>query len=249
MRIVFLGCGEACDPSHPNTSVLIENGNNEVLLDCGFTVPHQYFLQRNDPESLQAVWLSHFHGDHYFGLPLVLLKLAQMGRKTPLHICGQKGVGTNVKDLSGMAYGSLIDEVDYEIQFIEMEPGQDYEVAGALWRTALTSHSRRSLAVRLKFGEKEIFYSGDGAVTSQSLELAKGCRLVIHESYRLHDQTPGHGTVKDSIELAVASGAGVLALVHLMESEREKCIEMVKIQSTKESLDILLPETGDIIEL
>ena len=73
MRVTFLGVGEACDETMPNTSVWVEteadNRRSSVLLDCGFTVPPNYWQRTSDPEDLDALWISHFHGDHFFGVP------------------------------------------------------------------------------------------------------------------------------------------------------------------------------------
>ena len=87
LLVTFLGVGEACDERLPNTSVLIQPQNKEtgsLLLDCGFTVPASFFAYNQDPEDLSAIWISHFHGDHFFGLPLLLLRLYEEGRRAPL---------------------------------------------------------------------------------------------------------------------------------------------------------------------
>ena len=74
MEIHFLGVGEACDGNQPNTSILLKTDSREtagpILLDCGFSVPHQYLSFNPPAEELETVWISHFHGDHFLGTPL-----------------------------------------------------------------------------------------------------------------------------------------------------------------------------------
>ncbi len=92
MRVCFLGVGEAFDEHYPNTSLLVSlpgpEGGSNVLLDCGFTSPAAYY--RHAPEdartgsALEAVWVSHFHGDHFLGLPLFLLRLWEEELDRPL---------------------------------------------------------------------------------------------------------------------------------------------------------------------
>ena len=65
MKIIFLGVGEACDERYLNTSLLIYSNKKTILLDCGFTITHQFFKYEKDEDALDIVWISHFHGDHF----------------------------------------------------------------------------------------------------------------------------------------------------------------------------------------
>ena len=79
MQVQFIGVGEAFDERYANTSVLVTvpgpDGPTHVLLDCGFTAAAAYYRHANVGAALDAVWVSHFHGDHFLGLPLLLLGL------------------------------------------------------------------------------------------------------------------------------------------------------------------------------
>ena len=78
MRVIFAGVGEAFDENLGNTTVLVTTGSGkrkrQILLDCGFTGAHAFWKASQDPMDLDAIWVSHFHGDHFFGVPLVLLR-------------------------------------------------------------------------------------------------------------------------------------------------------------------------------
>ena len=59
MKINFLGVGEAFDNVLPNTSILVSSKKTNILLDCGYSVPQQYFKLSNNPNFLDAIYISH----------------------------------------------------------------------------------------------------------------------------------------------------------------------------------------------
>ncbi len=253
MKITFLGVGEACDPLYPNTSLLVRSEaagqGRQLLLDCGFTVPHHYFRSQPLAEDLDAVWISHFHGDHFFGLPLLLLRLWEMDRRKPLFILGPAGVQAKVRQALDLAYPNFAVKMHYPLLFREVEPGTLVDVAGFQWRTAVGLHSQRALALRLEDGERTFFYSGDGRPTQATEELACGCGLAVHEAFRLTGETPGHGSIHGCLDFAARAGINALALLHIQREERllarreiDKCLER-----SSSACRVWLPETGETV--
>ena len=250
MEILFLGVGEACDAAHPNTSLHITTSNGACfLLDCGFTTPHIYFGLHPQADELDAVWLSHFHGDHFFGIPLLLLRLGEMGRKKTLIIAGQAGVQKKVHSAMELAYPGFMDTLQYRLAFLNIEPAHTMDVCATGWRTAANVHSQASYSLRLDDGKHSLFYSGDGRPTAQSMTLAQGCDLVVHESFWLDKQVRNHGNVMDSIAFAMKSGAAHLALVHVERKSRHGVQEVLPTLLRDISLPVFLPEDGDIFSL
>ena len=78
MRVIFSGVGEALDENRSNTSLIVTHSASEsfqqVLLDCGFSAAHAFWRYAPEPLHLDALWISHFHGDHFLGVPLMLLR-------------------------------------------------------------------------------------------------------------------------------------------------------------------------------
>ncbi len=251
MKILFLGVGEACDSSYPNTSLLVRAGNgSSVLLDCGFTVPHLYFKHIDSPEELKALWISHFHGDHFFGVPLLLLRFWEMGRKQPLYILGPEGVQQKVRMAMDLAYPAFAEKLSYEIHCVELESQESTDVAGVNWKTARSDHSQNALALRIDDDDNSLFYSGDGRPTNESSDLAEKCDLVIHEAFGIDQATPGHGSLDGSIAFALNAKAKKLALVHISRVDRKSYYnEVQKRVEIHQDLQILLPEPGDLVTL
>lgn len=254
MNITFLGVGEACDPAYPNTSILIDGagagGRDQLLLDCGFTTPHLYFAHCQDPDALGALWISHFHGDHFFGVPLLLLKLWELERRRSLAVFGPAGVEKKILQAFDLAYPSFAEKLRYTLDFHALEPGVPANAAGYLWQTAENSHSQRSLSVRITAGGKSVMFSGDGRPTSASKELAAGCGLVIHEAYRVHGDTPGHGSIRGCLALAEEAGVKNLALLHVACTDRHLHLKEIKrMLCEKKNINAFLPEPGSVFTL
>lgn len=254
MEILFLGVGEACDGSQPNTAILLKTSPGEktgrILLDCGFSVPHHYLSLKPDPEELAVLWISHFHGDHFLGAPLMLLWFWEMARQLPLHLIGPPGVEQKITQALELAYPTLLDRLGFPLVFTEMEPGEQKNISDGIWRAAYNEHSQPCLSLRLEISGKTIFYSGDGRPTPMTESLAPGCDLIIHEAYGLEDTTPGHGSIAACLEFALRAGASRLALVHLQRNVRPQAIETVRQHQAKEpSLEILLPKGGSTLYL
>lgn len=245
MEIVFLGVGEACDPDNPNTSLLVKSDRHQVMLDCGFTTPHIYFKTCDNADELDALWISHFHGDHFFGVPLLLLRFWEMGRGKPISIIGRPGTEDLVSRAMELAYPGLMPRFDYPVRFIELSSGDESEAVGFLWRAAENDHPEPCLAVRLEQTGKSMFYSGDGRPNPETIRLAAGCDLAVHEAFRVSGETPGHGTVAGCLEFARRAGVEAMALLHVQRQERAGHEEEIRALLVESGLKVFLPESGD----
>jgi ribonuclease BN (tRNA processing enzyme) len=246
MDVTFCGVGEAFDPWLLNTSLLLQHGGGSMLLDCGFTAAHSFWSLATDPLGLDAVWVSHFHGDHFFGLPALFLKYREEGRTRPLALVGQRGLDDVAARAMDLAFGQLGATLEYEIVFHEAEPGQSMELAGFTLDFAENDHSTRCLAIRAEAAGSSVFYSGDGRPTGETLALASEVDLVVHEAYSHDPDNPGHGTVQGAIDFARDAGARALALVHIKQQVRMAEEDAIRATLAAESeLEAFLPETGD----
>jgi len=249
IEVIFLGVGEAFDEELPNTSILIhygvENSPVTLLLDCGFTAPPQFWREETEVDKLDGIWISHFHGDHYFGLPALLVRFWEEGRSKVLTILGQKGIDSFTRKSLDLAYPGFYKKLEFPIRFLEVEPKKDVEVFGLTFQAADNSHSQRDLALRIDAQGKSIYYSGDGKATPESMALAKGSQLIIHEAFHIETEIPGHGTVTGSIDMAKRCEASNLALVHIQRNVRRQVIDrMQQFTHPAGSLNVIVPEPG-----
>ena len=254
IEIVFLGVGEAFDEALPNTSILIrfDAGNSPVtlLLDCGFTAPPCLWKEAPKPDSVDAIWISHFHGDHALGLPPLLVRAWEEGRSKALTLIGQRGIESFTRQAIDIAYPGFYEKLAFPITFVEIEPGGNVDLLGITFRTAETGHSQRNLALRIDARGKCIYYSGDGKATAESMLLAQGCHLIIHEAFQMETEFAGHGTVTGCVDMAKRSGASHLALVHIQREARAQVIEnLERLRDLAGSVNVMIPEPGERITL
>jgi ribonuclease Z len=253
-RVTFVGVGEAFDEALGNTSVLVSTpspaSGGQILLDCGFTAAHAFWRCSPDPMGLDAIWVSHFHGDHFFGIPLLLLRFWEERRERPLTLVGQAGLEGRIRSAMELAYPGFLGKLQYGLSFRKATPGEEMELLGLGWSFAYTGHSSPCLALRLADGRNALFYSGDGAPTPATLSLAAGCDLIVHEAFGLDQAVPGHGTVEACINMATTCKAKALALVHINRDVRREHAQAIRARlSTLDGVRAFLPEPGDQLEI
>ncbi|MBV9310482.1 MAG: ribonuclease Z [Solirubrobacterales bacterium] len=109
-------------------ALLIRRGRERILFDCGEGTQRQLVSSVGLAE-LDAVFLTHFHADHWLGLPGLLKTFDLRGRERPLAIHGPQGLS----DLLALALRTA-GRVRFELEVIELEPGallkrDGYEIA------------------------------------------------------------------------------------------------------------------------
>src|SRR5438046_2822128 len=127
--VTFLGAGtplglrglhQAC--------ILIERRGQRILLDCGMTALVSLARTGVDPSEIDAVIISHLHGDHFGGLPLLLLDALRRARSRPLTIAGPAATRQRVQQaLEVFGWTSASIEI---ATFIHLQPGVSMIVAG-----------------------------------------------------------------------------------------------------------------------
>ena len=92
VRVVFLGTAAGTPSRERNVSGLAVVLDGSVLLfDCGEGTQHQFLRAPVRSGAIDAIFLTHLHGDHVYGLPGLLATLSMNGRSRPLDVIGPEG--------------------------------------------------------------------------------------------------------------------------------------------------------------
>lgn len=166
-----------------------------VLLDCGATSLSALKRLGLDPGDIAAVFVSHLHGDHFGGLPFLVLD-GQFSRRTrPLTIVGPPGTAERLAEAMECLFpGSQAARRRFETSAIELGPESTTTVAGVRVSTWPARHpsGAPALILRLDLAGRTIAYTGDTAWTSAIADAAADADLLIAEAYYLDKEIPHH---------------------------------------------------------
>lgn len=242
MEILFLGVGEAFDPDLSNSSYLVSSTTN-MLIDCGYAVPQRLFALRYPKDFIDAVYLTHTHADHSFGLPALLVRAREERREKPLTIIGQPGTRRFVEQLVELAYPGNFAKLPFKVSFVEtIDP---YTLNEMKLSFAPTVHSISNYAIRIECDNECVAFSGDGELTAEAEELYRGCSLLVHEAYTLDGHVQSHTSANEVAE-AVGEFPKLqqLAFVHINRQERRERLREFEDLNSHFPPEILIPEPG-----
>jgi ribonuclease Z len=119
LDIVFLGTSGSVPTARRGLAgTLVRRGGDRILFDCGEGTQRQLLRSTVGLVELPEVFLTHYHADHYLGLPGMLKTFALRGRETPLTVYGPPGL----VDLFGVLR-RVFGKLTYELKLIELRPG------------------------------------------------------------------------------------------------------------------------------
>jgi ribonuclease BN (tRNA processing enzyme) len=186
LRVTFLGAGDAFSSGGLGMAAYLVQGRDAtMLLDCGATALMALKRQGLDAAPIDAVLLSHLHGDHFAGLPFLFLEYVyNHPRRRPLVIAGPPGTEERVQAVFAAMYKELAKRpMPFEVVYREFEPEQPVDIAG--WRVLpfRVPHQENevSLALRLEADGRTLLYSGDSGWTEAFVGHSHGVDLFICE--------------------------------------------------------------------
>ena len=218
MRIHLLGVGEAFDAPLGNTSALL-TADSRLLLDCGYAVPATLWAHNGDADFLDGVYISHAHGDHFFGFPALIGRLWDSGRTRELAVITQESVFQKMKEAMELAYPGILGDCKFALRFIPAVAGDTVRWREFELRFAPSIHSVPNLAVRIETGGRSFAYSGDGQYTPAGRDLFAGVDVLLHEAFSFAPHS-NHGDIEGVIAMAAQARVRRLLLTHLSRNTR-----------------------------
>ncbi len=138
LRIIFLGTGGSWPTMKRNvTSVALKRAGEIILFDCGEGTQRQFQKSNLSYMQISKIFITHYHGDHFLGLPGIIQTMQLNDRDTPLYIYGPKGLNKLLEQILKLGYfkpnypiiSNEVDEGDilnfdgYKINIIRVKHG------------------------------------------------------------------------------------------------------------------------------
>jgi ribonuclease Z len=149
LSVVFLGTGGAVPSARRSTaSVLVARGGERLLFDCGEGTQRQ--MQKSlGLVQVDEIYLTHFHADHFLGLPGLVKTYDLTDRERPLTVYGPRGLTDLFRTL-----GKLIGKIGFELDLVEVEPGDEIGLDGGEIRPYPVEHGVRACGYALVEDER-----------------------------------------------------------------------------------------------
>jgi ribonuclease BN (tRNA processing enzyme) len=211
LELTFLGTGNAFSMANRYWSSILVNDN--ILLDASpVIVPHMKKLGK-ELTKLEYIFITHFHGDHYLGLPFLLLDYAYLDTPDlPLTIIGPFGIGSRIHQITDLGFSGLMEKLKDRvvIKFFEIpEPG-DYKIPDLNFQAFPMDHGdTQAFGYRLSIGNKNLGYTGDTDLCDSVVELAQSVDILIIELSNPYLDVPGHMSLQKINSLSDQIGTDI----------------------------------------
>lgn len=242
LRIIFLGTAAAvASEKRDNTALLID----DILVDCPGNAFGKMLKAGYDPLKLRAIFITHRHVDHSYGLPSLL---------EMLRLSGKKGIKIYINEdflfeAKQMLNNYELIRDDFALELVAV-PNDGYVTFEGSLRieTFPVKHSVPNFGLKISSSNSSVVYSSDTEPCESIVEKAKGVDLLVHEATcakTITGSKEGHSCVEDVAKIAKEAKVKSLCLVHL-GAELEEHLDEFK-SKVKEIFDgmLIVPEDLD----
>lgn len=225
IKLNFLGVGSAFSKKYGNTSAVITVENNEVvkrlLIDCGRTTPDDLVNAGYTWNDIDAIFITHLHGDHVYGLEEAGFMGRYVFKKKPHLIFPHPKLQTDLWDkvLKGtMMNGDLDKNMLFEDYFTHHSVDREeqyFDFNGVMFSVYPTVHIRNKKSYGLIIGEKDyVIYTADSLLNKDLIEIAfaDACTAIFHDCQFMHLDGRVHTSFDDLLTL----GEDVRKAIYIM---------------------------------
>jgi ribonuclease BN (tRNA processing enzyme) len=220
VQVQFLGSGDAFGSGgRLQSCILVYHLGGRFLIDCGASAMVSLRRFGIDPNTIDSIFLTHLHGDHFGGLPFFILDAQLVSRRSaPLLVAGPPGLAKRLPvAMDAFFPGSSGVKRKFEIGVRQMEPRIPL-LAGAVRVTpyiGLHPSGDNAYSLRIEVGSKVIACSGDTEWTEALAEAARGADLLIAEAYFYEKKVPYHLDYRTLVEKSAGLGIRRTVITHM----------------------------------
>ena len=222
MQLQFVGCGDALGSGGRfNTCFHVTGGSVNFLIDCGASSLPALKRLGIARDEIDLIMITHFHGDHFGGLPFLLLDAQFTRRSRPLVIAGPQGIEAKLANLMEALFEhSSKTKPHFDLLIVALEPEQSRtfgEVKVTPYPVVHGESGGPFLAYRIEVEGRVVTYSADTEWTATLIPAARGADLFIAEAYYYDKIVKNHLSLKTLEAHLPEIKAKRLVLTHLSD--------------------------------
>ncbi len=222
-RVTFIGTSDAFGAGgRRQSAIFVEARGGGLLIDCAPTTCTGLAALGIPRGAIDAIAISHFHGDHFAGVPALLLAaIYEDQRRHALLIAGPPGIEVRVRAAAdAMGYGLTGHELPFALRFLELPAGQLLDLGPARARSFPVHHQPDSCphGLDVEVDGRRVVFSGDTGWFEDLPQHSRGADLFLCEC-TFHDPViPEHMAYSELVTRAPRFACERLVLTHLGES-------------------------------
>ncbi|MFQ3458738.1 MBL fold metallo-hydrolase [Bradyrhizobium sp. UFLA01-814] len=222
MQLRFVGCGDAFGSGGRfNTCFHVSGARSNFLIDCGASSLPAMKRLEIERDAIDLILITHFHGDHFAGLPFFLLD-AQFSRRTrPLVIAGPQGIETKLPAVMEVMFEhSSKTKQRFDLSVVTLAPRETRSFGEVTVTPYPVVHGESGgpfLAYRVGAEGRIISYSADTEWTDALIPAAQDADLFIAEAYMYDKMVKNHLSLKTLEAHLPAINAKRVVLTHMSD--------------------------------
>ena len=186
VSLTILGTGDAfASGGRAQAGYLLDAAGKRILFEAGPAVLTEMKRHGIEADTLDAVVISHLHGDHFCGLPFLFLEyMWERPRHRPLVVAGPKNLEQRTWILMRTMFSRFdLKQVQSKVKWMVLEPGKSTKLAGLRLSTIRSPHTKPdiSLSVKLAVDGKIFVFSGDSGWNDELIDFSAGADLLLCE--------------------------------------------------------------------
>jgi len=241
VAVRFLGSGNAFgDGGRSHACILVSAPGTTLLLDCGGSALPA-IMGAKVADSIDAIAISHLHGDHFGGLPYYLIEQHYAGRSRPLLLAGPRELVTRLRGAEQSLYPDFYNkpgQPKYEVRMIVLD-AKETALGGARVSALPVQHVAQAdpHGIRVRIGDRLIAYSGDAHWSDGLAAVARGSDLFICDCTYWDFEEPSHASYRSLMshraeidsKRIILTHLGADALAHASEMELEHAVDGLEV--------------------
>jgi ribonuclease BN (tRNA processing enzyme) len=223
VQVRFIGCGDAFGSGgRLNTCFHVTGAKVNLLIDCGASSLPALKRLGVALDDIDLILITHFHGDHFAGLPFFILDAQFSRRQRPLVIAGPPGLTARLAQvMEALFENSSTTRQRFALSVVELDPQQAYDVAGVTVTPYEVVHGSSGgpfHGYRVEAEGKVIAYTADTEWTETLIPLGRDADLLIAEAYTFDTEVKNHLSYATLVAQLPRIAARQLILTHMGEA-------------------------------
>ena len=222
MHLQFVGCGDAFGSGGRfNTCFHVVGERANFLIDCGASSLVALKALGIDRSTIDTILISHFHGDHFGGIPYFILDSHFGKRARPLTIAGPAGIEAWYERALEAAFEHFSEiKLTFELRIVTLPERAESAIGPLQVRPFPVVHGNSGgpfFAYRIAVEDRVIAFSGDTEWTETLVEVARDADLFVIECYSYDKPIRNHLNLKTIEQNLARLTSKKLVLTHMSD--------------------------------